>query len=319
MALSRLLKTHLREILRLERRSVAALLPIYEQAARELTDKLIALDREGRGDTFTAQHYAAILAQLRSVLGFMRARAADTLRDEFMSAMEMGRQQGLAEIIDLERRFGDPEVAAKVNRILPVIPAQQAALLAEPQALLLSRFSGGIFTAISRELAVAMVTGESIQKAARRLAKVMEGERWQLERIARTEINQAANYGHFSTLQDVGREFPEMGLQKQWSAHLDGRTSRRCRGLHLQVRDIDQEFVAHDGWRGHFPPSHPNCRSRILPFSARWESFRRKRADTRPGSVSNPLAESDPTAGDRLQAERSNERRGFSLAPRPPS
>lgn len=307
MALSRLLRSHLREMLKLERKSVTALLPIYEQAERELTARILALDARGAGDTFTATHHAAILAQLRSSLAVMRQQLAGALSDEFTSAMATGRRQGLAEITDLERRLAASEYLDRLSTISPVIPAQHVALIAEPQALLLAKFSDGVYTAVSRELAVAMVSGESIPKAARRLVGEIKGQRWQLERIARTEIAQAMNHGHFSALRDVAEAVPEIGLKKQWSAHLDGRTSRRCQGLHLQVREVGEEFRARDGWRGHFPPAHPNCRSRVMPYSPRWETRSVKKiAEQAPGTTQNPRAASKPTRGDRRSARRWN-------------
>jgi SPP1 gp7 family putative phage head morphogenesis protein len=319
MPISRLLETHFRQILRLEDKAVKDLFRTYRDTRAELVERLQALDAQDAGNTFTAQHLALVLAQVDSALRVMWQAHGRSLGEAFREALGTGARQELDEIVDLEGRFGIATLAARIATILPVIPVHTVTILAQPLNLLLSRFKDGVHTQVARGLAASVAMGESISKAARRLGKTMDAERYQLERIARTEINHAANYGHFDTVQSVGEKFPEMGLQKQWSAHLDGRTSARCRGLHLQVKPAKEEFVARDGWRGLYPPSHPNCRSRVMPYCARWESSSVKKIDDQAaGSAANPLEDSNPTSADRKSAARSNERRGFIPTPAEP-
>jgi SPP1 gp7 family putative phage head morphogenesis protein len=319
MPISRLLETHFRQILRLEDSAVKDLSRVYRDTKLELVERLHALDSQGAGSTFTAQHLALVLAQVDSALKVMWQAHGRSLGEAFREALGLGGSQELAEIVDLEHRFGIAELATRIANILPVIPVHTVTTLAKPLNLLLSRFKDGVHAQVARGLAASVAMGESISKTARRLGKTMDGESYQLERIARTEINHAANYGHFDTVQSVGDKFPEMGLQKQWSAHLDSRTSARCRGLHLQVKPTKEEFVARDGWRGLYPPSHPCCRSRVMPWCARWESTSVKKIDDEAaGTAANPLEQSNPTQADRKSAARSNERRGFTPTPAEP-
>lgn len=323
MPVSRLLKTHLRQVLKLEEAATRRLLATYRAAELELAGRLAQLDAEGKDSTFTAQHLALIRAQVDSALRVFWQAGGRDLRAAYEQAIATGSTQALAEIVDLERRLGPVErpltslpLADRIEATMPVVPAQQVAFLADDQNLLLSRFRDGAFQAVSRELSLSTLMGESTSQAARRVGTVMAGQRYQLERIARTEINHAANVGHMNTVQTVADEFPEMGLKKQWSAHLDSRTSGRCRGLHLQVRQVGEEFVARDGWRGQFPVAHPNCRSRVMPYSERWEARSVKKiAEQSPSTSGNPEQDSRPTPGARKAAEKSNEKRGFTPAP----
>lgn len=295
MPVSRLLEAHFRQILGMEEAAVRRLFAVYRQAELELGARLAQMDASGREQTFTAQHLALIRAQVDSGLRQFWAAGGRDLREAFEEALRTGAAQAHAEIVDLERRFGvdDPDrpltslpLADRVQVSMPVIPAQRVAFLADDQNLLLARFRDGVFREVSRELSLSALTGESISQASRRLSKVMKGERYQLERIARTEINHAANVGHFHTIQAVADEFPEMGLKKQWSAHLDGRECSACRSLHLQVRAVGKEFEASNGWKGHYGPCHPNCRCRVMPYSERWEARSVKKiADEGPGTA----------------------------------
>lgn len=289
MPVSRLLKAHLRQILGLEEAAVRRLFGVYRQAELEIAGRLQALQATNAEGTFTAQHLAIIRAQIDDALRVMWQAQGRDLRQAFTEAIATGARQAHAEIVDLEQRYGEPPLAARVETVPPVVPAQQVAFLADDQNLLLSRFRDGVFRDTSRELSLSVLMGESIPQAAQRVGRVMAGQRYQLERIARTEINHAANVGHFHTIQTVASEFPEMGLKKQWSAHLDMRACRTCRSLHLQVRATGEQFQAANGWRGQFGPAHPNCRCRVMPYSDRWEARSvKKLASESYGTPRNP-------------------------------
>jgi SPP1 gp7 family putative phage head morphogenesis protein len=301
----------MRELLSLEDAALARLLGPYREARAELTQRLLELEGLGQGETFGAQRLALMRAQLAAVLAVAEGRQQEELRQALEQALATGGTQQIAELADLEARFGSLATSELVALIQPVIPAAASAALADASSLLISRFRNEVQYGVSQALAQSVVQGEGIAQAARRLGRTMEGERWRLERIARTEIGNAMNAGHQASIEQVANRFPEMGLQKQWSAHLDGRTSRRCRGLHLQVRETTQLFTARDGWQGSAPPAHPNCRSRVVAYSSRWERGRPQRiAEEAVGTARNPVSSSAPNAADVVSAARSNRARG---------
>lgn len=231
MPISRLMEEHQKIVIGLEDSAAKRLVGVYQDTRDDLVAKLLALDERGRGATFTAQHYALMLQQSQQGLELLHERLGDSLGASFTAASTIGLSQAVAEIVDLERRFGTVDLAERVEKILPVIPADQVAALAEPRNLLLSRFGELASDGTARSLAVSLAEGESIRKAAKRLGGELDMERWRLVRIARTEINNAANMGHEATIRQVVAEFPEMGLKKQWSSHIDDRTSPVCRAL----------------------------------------------------------------------------------------
>jgi SPP1 gp7 family putative phage head morphogenesis protein len=307
MPLSPMIRRHLEELLRLENRAVARLVEPYRQAQAELTQRLLLLEAQGSGDTFGATRLALMRQQIDAVLTALEATQGDNLRQAVREAVERGATQGRDEIADLEARLGDSRVAELITAIQPIVPAEAAAAIADAPSLLISKFRGEVQTVVSTALAQAVIQGEGTAQAARRLQRAMGGERWKAERIARTEINHAMNVGHHSVIDQVAMEFPEMGLKKQWSAHLDLRTSRRCRGLHLKVAETGQLFTALDGWKGLYPPAHPNCRSRVVPYSERWEATSRQQiASEAVGTAKNPRRKAEPTVGDAVSAARSN-------------
>lgn len=94
---------------------------------------------------------------------------------------------------------------------------------------------------------------------------------WRAEAIARTTANEVLNAGKLSTFGQMNQEFPELEVKKRFDNIGDRRTSKRCSSLIGQVRELDQEFQAPDGWTGQAPPTHPFCRSTITPLTVDYE------------------------------------------------
>ena len=269
MPLSDLVAAHRRVIDGLEEQAFDRLRTPYQQAMMEVLARLLELEAQGAGDSFTASHLTAILAQLQDALSMFVGAAADPFLAEFTAAAEIGASQMLAEMAGLEAAFGTAEAAGRIGAIAPVIPAHTVAQLADPTRLLLYEFGDRVYAGVARELAVAVVQGEGARDAARRLRGEIEGQDWQLLRIARTEMNNAANVGHEAAIAQVDAEYPDLEMKGQWLARLDGRESDICRALNGQVRAPGEYFEAL-GWRGTRPPGHVNCRSRLIPFRQAW-------------------------------------------------
>lgn len=273
MPVSRLIQAHFRQLVNLEGAAFVALRRVYEQFVEEATAE--AAWNSPDGEHWSEQHRAAILVQVETALEVMATSHVEALAERFLAAANTGAGQSLAEVRDLEARFGSAEFLARIDLMPPIIPAEAVAHIAHPGNLALANFRDAIAQRVSDALAQSVLQGEGISEARRRLAAEMTAHNWELERIARTEINNAMNFGHEATINRVAADMPEMQLQKRWSSHFDDRTSAVCRSLGAdggQVRDIGQDFEtsAGGGWRGAYPPAHPNCRSRVLPYSARW-------------------------------------------------
>lgn len=275
MPVSRLLTAHFRQLVGLEGAAYVALTRAYQQFVDDAT--AITAAQTPAGDSVAEVHRDAILVQVQTALDVLATATVETLGEHLLAAANTGAAQQIAEIRDLEARFGSMDVLSRIATIPPVIPAESVAYVAQAGNLALTDFRNSTAERVADSLAQSILQGDGIDAATRRLATTMDAHRWELERIARTEINTAMNYGHEATIQRVADDIPEAGLQKRWSSHFDSRTSAICRALGAdggQVRNLDEDFetTAGGGWRGAYPPAHPNCRSRVLAWCARWAS-----------------------------------------------
>ncbi|MFB6373342.1 MAG: colicin E5-related ribonuclease, partial [Bradymonadaceae bacterium] len=100
-----------------------------------------------------------------------------------------------------------------------------------------------------------------------RVQTAIADKRWMADRIVRTELSQAYNRSHHSTLQ-YARD--ELGLgdemKKSAMATFDARTDEDSFPVHGQVREIDEMFVDGDGRRYVHPPGRPNDREKEIPW-----------------------------------------------------
>lgn len=96
--------------------------------------------------------------------------------------------------------------------------------------------------------------GESIPKLARRLDHYFDNNRAASTRMARTTTNDVYNRSHLDRYEDSG-----VVDGVQYSAHIDNRTSDICMMLNGTIWGIGNKDIQ-------VPPSHPNCRSRLIPW-----------------------------------------------------
>ena len=105
------------------------------------------------------------------------------------------------------------------------------------------------------KLAVAIATGQSIQKTARDFRERFNVQNYYAERLVRTETNYFHNSAELESYDSMGFEYYE------FVATLDSRTSEICAemdGKKFKVSEARQGDNA--------PPLHPNCRSTIVPY-----------------------------------------------------
>jgi hypothetical protein len=271
MAIEPLFDAHAEETLALEDLAWLRLKRIFRRAKAEMVRRLEGLLETDQGLTVRAQHAAATIFEVSQVLGTATPEFLKSLGRSTSAAIDLGLTQSLAELGDLELRFGEPAQAAAVMKLDPILPVDVIARISDPQQALLSKFGEGISQAAADSLGVSLAMGEGIRPAAKRLGETIDGEGWKLERIARTEINGAMNASHLATMVQVVEDMPELDIWKQWSAETgDGRCCQCCSDLDGQVQKLDADFIAPDGWTGPGPTKHPNCRCRVNPWSPRW-------------------------------------------------
>lgn len=108
---------------------------------------------------------------------------------------------------------------------------------------------------IRKCLTVGMITGENLNKMARRVQKRLEVSYSNAKRLVRTETA-------YTYEQATKRAYKECDIEKyEYLATLDRRTSKACQALDGKV------FAVKDAMPGkNYPPMHPNCRSTTVCY-----------------------------------------------------
>lgn len=269
MSLKKLQRAHFRALLKAERAADKALSPAFDACLVKLRAGLARLP----ADAPAAEHRQAMVDALSAALDTLVRSASPALGNEALVAAHLGVSQGLAEIALQEARWGDAETAEAIAKMVVAVEVEpiQTKALYEPFKAVFETLKERLFLdGVADAIEGAIASGENLRDAAKRLVGKVKGERWQLTRIARTEIGNAMNAGHAEAIGAVSGRYPAMGIQQQWSSHFDAVTSAICRTLHGQVRAPGQPFTglgeSHDR-----PPARPNCRSRLVAYAPHWE------------------------------------------------
>ena len=107
---------------------------------------------------------------------------------------------------------------------------------------------------LKRIITQGLIRGDGIEEMTKALQKEMNAGKYASERVIRTETAYVMNQ---STL----RAYKKSGFkQYEFTAHIDERTSDRCKKKDGRVYRIEEARVGVN-----VPPLHPNCRSAILP------------------------------------------------------
>jgi SPP1 gp7 family putative phage head morphogenesis protein len=288
------------EVHELANTGLSDLTEILDKAEVELTRELAMWKALGKGDErFTPQLYRQALTQIRGTLAHIRGpvaeRFASVLRHGGIVAGELATDHLIREIETFSQYF---------EGSIRLIPLNQTKLLAEAKRTQIpkfktsaARYAGQVGRDIQKQLAVAVVKGETIDQMTKRLAKlggprglvylkglpgdpkakaeyIAEGlfnrYRYYAERLARTEIVNAYNSTALDGMEELEREDP--GYYKRWDAAIDKRTCVICAGLDDLVRPLDKDF----SYGISQPPAHPNCRCAQVIWRKEWKEHAHK-------------------------------------------
>jgi hypothetical protein len=265
----------------IELRGVGKLRGIYERSRAELEAKLAKLRRQGKGDTFSAQHMRMVLVQVNEGIHAFQEAMGEHLTKEGKLASVLAQRHLIKTVEVAERQF---------TGHMPVLETDRAAILRgvrdDVLPSLLDRYeaSKGFYgaqtiTQVKDAMAESLIQGETVDGVVTRIAAsggVFDGQRWRADRIARTEL--AYSYGVTSqatmeTMRD--RDMPE--LMKRLVATFDSRTGEDSEELDGQTVPVDEPFV----WERETkhgtevveymaPPNRPNDREVVIPWSEAW-------------------------------------------------
>ena len=260
-------------ILRMEFREADELVKVLRESRADLQAKL-----EANPGNWGYRQYETVINQHIIDLETRLADAGNTDK-----LMEAGRKFGH----DLTGEAGSVPRSSAFWEPLPALPLEALALENSRYVELIRGLTDDHKTNAFKQLKISLSQGEGITETMNRLLGtglqglqgrdgVFRTSRTRAEVIGRTVANDLVNRGALSSYQELAGYYPEMGLQKMWMTTSDNRTSERCTSLIGQIRDLSEDFEAFDGWRGQNPPSHPQCRSRVVSLSkkykAEWEA-----------------------------------------------
>lgn len=179
---------------------------------------------------------------------------ADVLPDlveVILDGVLIAAQHGRAEYLDVDDLEPLPN---------PIVEALRTQVFEASQSTL-NRMVGNVMENISESAK----DGVGIDEAARRLRTSFRDMRgYELQRIARTEINGAQSKAAFDTLQEIGVEYHE------WVSASDSRTRdshRDLDGVIVRVGDKFPNGLRYPGDRRGDPSETINCRCRLVPFN----------------------------------------------------
>ena len=283
----RVLDETLHSMQNLERPALLRILPVLASAQKEVEKDLRHWLASHSGETFTAARYKNALAVLNRAIHEAEIKAAveHSLKDAAKKHI------GPLSLHNVQREW--VSLATIFDGVAQPLAFEEAAILAEGKRILWPRFessaqryAGSIGEKTRFQLAVSRSRGETIDELTRRLqAKlphVFHGERWDAERLARTECSNAAAEYHHEALVEAAKDDDQ--LMERWDATHDGRLCPMCASLDGQVVALDEDYVADwvtfskKGSRSHHERvghtiAHPQCRCPRSPWRETWPTF----------------------------------------------
>jgi len=264
--------------------SIRRLRSTYQDAQRDLEDRLKALKRKGGDDTFTAQHLRMTLVQVKAALHDFTKEFGAQLQQDSNAARTLSQRHLTNAITGMEKKY---------RGLAPVLQAEQAGVFrriykdVEPSLLNRHRkslefYSAPVVTKIRDALAHSTLIGDTMDQAVDRITGtdgVFEDQRWRAERIARTETAFAYGLTKQKSMEGLrDSDFPRM--QKKLIATFDNRTGEDSKELHGQTVDVDKPFI----WKVKnskgiivrtveymYPPNRPNDREVVIPWMSDWK------------------------------------------------
>ena len=210
---------------------------------------------------------------------YLREFEANAIRDlPIERALNRGTRVGHQIVGDAARVYK----GARFWNFTPLLPLNAIAFETTQAAATIKRVSDSVRNQILRQVQIGIASGATTRQILDDVLGVgLRGERGRdgvfrsasvrAETIGRTVSNELINRGAHITYTQIDNLVPELELNKVWQTVGDDRTSDRCLRLAGQRRPLNDNFDAGDGWIGMFPPSHPNCRSRITSVSKRYQ------------------------------------------------
>lgn len=277
-------------VLGLTEPELTRILPILENIRERTAGGLAKMLKSGSSSaTYTMHKHRSLLLQLQTSIEQAKTILPRRTMAELTNGTTVVSKDAIAKLRAMieegEKKFG----RAITNLRLP-----QAKILTNVENTVFARhatksakYSGDVGARITRDLAIGVVQGESIDEMAQRLLAGKYGpaaargptavaeaiadqqlfkNKYEAERLVRTELVNVYNAAELEALSRVNDDDP--GWKKRWDATMDKRTCSQCAKLHGVIVNINENFP---GGVKH-PPLHPNDRCAVVPWHESWGS-----------------------------------------------
>jgi hypothetical protein len=188
---------------RLDDRAAKAFLDAYEDARRELRERLWAATQNRGADTFTAQHLRVMLAQVES--GITRLR--DRLKQQVSDSRRKFEERALNNLVDIIRT-AEPDfrdAGAQIETGILNKLAERRGL--ELYGVSVDRYGLDLVEAIHRQMVVGVVQGDTFASLIDRITAIENSPfaalRGRAETIVRTEMATAYDRAHQAALEEA--------------------------------------------------------------------------------------------------------------------
>lgn len=148
--------------------------------------------------------------------------------------------------------------------VFDVVNARAVSWLGEYTPKLSEKLATLDYDAIRGQLLEGFEAGESMRDLAARVNSTFDTfDQARAEKIAKTEVNRAANEGNLRVYKEAGFE------RKVWFANPGA--CEECELLDNEDRPLEERYFPPDAWSdGQGPPLHVNCRCAVAPFDSSW-------------------------------------------------
>ena len=279
----------------IDRGSVERLRAVYMKATAEVLAKL---ERLGRGSTsFSHHHLQMALAQLKAGQLYVD----DQMIGELNSATREAQVESLHMLVRdykrLEKHFTGHAPVLPIEeaaRFAGVIDKSRSSLLRQ-HATSIKRYGAAVIDQTQEAMSVSLASGETLDGTIASVHKVIGGNFWRAEMVARTECAFGANVAHSDGIKEIAQEDP--AILQQWvefcgpdGKPLDARVAVDSIAIHGQVTDPGGEFTMPEtapfpdakgrtkvddslvGKSWAVPPCRPNGRETVLPWKKEWKT-----------------------------------------------
>lgn len=238
--------------------------------ARALGDLALALDRadaalEAQLSTLTPGSLAAQRALWAQLAGrAARGASEDALRATLGDWLV---KYGLAAPGHADEEIGawlDYHGSTSRPLNLGAIVSIEKETLLQRSETSIARYGQEVARSVQVALSLAPTTQATLEETTARVMGAAQAQRWQAERIARTELAHAYNASHLDSLRAARTVIP--GLKKTCIVTLDSRTALDSRKLIAQVRELEDYFEDGAGRRYLHPPGRPNDREKEVAW-----------------------------------------------------